>query len=193
MHVQNKRLFFKTNEAATRSIDVLFEDGVMIIQTAPSNYPVTETVRIENMIPAPDGSGMPMTVKMNMRENEPEMKKHLDRIQKATGKTFEFQVNMGEVYNSVVKSKPRDAAELGVYVYDKYLRTVAEDIETACKDSMVKEALCDTLAGTKIIFRLNADQNEDNQIYLFESGNLVMQINPKYFPVRANLNMVKML
>jgi len=116
---------------------------------------------------------IPFALKKNIKDNEPNLKKNLDRLKAATGVDFTLEVNWAEIRNAVKKDE-EDKNKLGNDMYERYMGALAVLFENKCKDAILKKALVDNISTKVIRFRFR-EGVRNYQTLKFENGALYFE------------------
>jgi hypothetical protein len=119
---------------------------------------------------------LPLQVRKNIRDSEPNLKEQLDKIKAATGKQFTFEADYAALYPVAVDWAREN---LGDRVAD-YLEAVANKIEKLCSDDMSKEAFAESTSANKIVFQF-VSEVENNCECRFKDGVLCVLTTSEKF------------
>jgi len=114
-----------------------------------------------------------LPTRKNMRDNEEKKKAHLERIEKASGKSgVEFTIN-NEIAVAETLAANRYADRIGEIFYDAYLNQLADSLIKLCADADSKDALGGSWTSNKIYFETD-EKAEGYQQVTFVNGDLRM-------------------
>jgi len=95
--------------------------------------------------------GLPLLLRKNLRDNEAKRDANLARIAAATGtEPWLFEVDMIALHAAVGDDYK---SRLGEILYDSYLDSVANRLESLSKDDLVKECLVEKLSTRRVVYR----------------------------------------
>lgn len=138
---------------ATDYVWVTNESGVLTINISKDRACSNTSNTGSDLAKACSGDGpLTVTTRKNIKDKETERKKHLTRIQKATGIEFEVEVDWVEFAAAAAAKGNTD--RVGEIVYGWYLDGLAGNLEKLCKDEMAKEAVGEVCGKKTIQFRL---------------------------------------
>lgn len=124
----------------------------------------------------PAAAKLPLKMRQEIRDAEPEITKHLAAIAEALGvDKVALDVDHLAIMNAVTDRK----GDVGRGI-PAYLEALADNLKSKCKDDMVKEAIKEVMSANKITFRIDAACKSYNDI-VFEKGVLVIVIKPGEF------------
>lgn len=128
------------------------------------------------------GSGvMTVACRKNIQDAEGDRKKNMDRINKATGITFELEIDW-PLWAQVAAD--RDYTDrVGEIMYGWYLDPLAYNLEKLCKDDMTKEAIVEACTKKTITFKVVPD-SEMSGIYskvTFDDGVLTVSLSKERY------------
>ena len=117
------KIVFRFNENSEGYQQLLIENGVLVVQCKHdrfwTNIGNITSVKVETIIPS---SGLPLTLKKNIRDSSKKLDENLNRIEKITGKVFTFETDYADVYEKADKSyKDR----LGEILQESYMNYIA--------------------------------------------------------------------
>jgi hypothetical protein len=120
---------------------------------------------------------LPLALKKDLRDNEENLKKHLQEIKNITGVEFTVEISpsMGEINNKIDGSYKN---RLGEIVYNSLMGEVAALFKKNSADSMVKDALIEATPAKKIIFEMTDSASSYHDI-VFSNGSLVIKFKPQ--------------
>jgi len=115
---------------------------------------------------------LPLTVRKEFRDQEPNKVKHLEKIKSLTGVewTFEMQPAVNEFYPVIRKDLQDKFAKKTI----DYIGAVATMFETKLADSMTKEAFLEAATGHKIILKLGDKDVDYHKCVAIDGGNLIL-------------------
>jgi len=114
-----------------------------------------------------------LPTRKNMRDNEEKKKAHIERIEKATGKTgIEFTIN-NDIAVAETLAANRYADRIGEIFYDSYLNQLADSLIKLCADADNKDALGGSWTSNKMYFETD-EKAEGYQQVTFVNGDLRM-------------------
>jgi len=118
-----------------------------------------------------------LPTRKNLRDNEDNKKKHLARIEAASGKTgVEFTIKDDiKVANQLATNGYAD--RIGEVFYEAYLNQLADTITKLCTDADNKAALGGSWTSNKIFFEMD-EKSEGYQQCTFANGELRMSCKP---------------
>lgn len=118
-----------------------------------------ETDLINSLVGTP-----PLVLKrrVNIAENQPKLLAALERIEKACGVMFDFEVDWVSILPLMNENW---ADNCGIIIYDSYLASLAANIEQMCKDDLTKEAFVEKVQSKKLI-RFVLDTTEKPNSYV---------------------------
>ncbi|EFA82166.1 hypothetical protein PPL_04586 [Heterostelium album PN500] len=118
---------------------------------------------------------LPLAARKSIRDNEEHLTNAVETIKSALGVEWTFEFDF-ETLLAKVESADYVKNDPGSFFYKDVATNVAECVKSfATKDEMVKEALIEANANSKVIVRVNEDKkNTSYWKYIFENNNLVL-------------------
>jgi len=114
---------------------------------------------------------LPLTIRKNIRDSEPKLKEHLEKLREITGKDFEFEADWAGV---VAQLDEHTKNNIGNLYHNEIIGYLVQNIDKICKDEMTKESLVEATSANKIIFRCN-DKIKNYWNISFENGAIVVE------------------
>jgi hypothetical protein len=115
---------------------------------------------------------LPLTIRKNIRDSEPKLKEHLEKINNVTGKEWSFEADWAKLVAAEAIAPYKD--QVGSMLQDELMRNLAENLDRLCKSESTKEAFLEATGNSKIVFRHNPKQASYWAV-LFENGDLVVE------------------
>jgi len=129
---------------------------------------------------------VPLAVKKELRDQEPGLKKGLERLKKITGVewTLDPNPNYATIYTELDKagSGAKETMAKSIYGDEKtsYLASFASCLEAKLKDDMIKQAFLRDTPKHKIVFEFSTDENKDKPIEIAD-GQVTIRTEIRYF------------
>lgn len=118
-------ILFRINDEATGYQQLLFEDGIFVIQCRTerfwTNVGDIANFKIETIIPS---TGLPFSARKNIKDHQPKLQQYLKKINDASGKEFNFIVDFEDVYAKVISTQSAAQDRLGEILYESYLSNI---------------------------------------------------------------------
>lgn len=159
------------------------EGGVLQVNIPKERFCSNVSNTGNDLSKACSGDGpMSVATRKNIKDQEPTRKKHLTRIQKATGLDFEVEVDWAVF---AVAAKERGYEDrVGEIIYSWYLDGLAGNLESLCKDEMCKEAVAEAAHKKVISFQI-VPQEELESAYVRctfgDDGTLIVSVSTERF------------
>jgi len=127
------------------------DNGSLVIVTFPSRFCSNVSYTGEDLSKTCSGDAGPMTVatRKNIKDSEPDRKKNLTSLQKATG--IEFEVDVDWVDAAEVSNARGYTDRVGEIIYSWYLGGLASNVEQFVKDAIQKESFVEAFGEKKTI------------------------------------------
>lgn len=169
------KIIFRINSHAKGYCHVLFENGVLVIQTTTDNF-FCNTDDCGRTVPegASTGSQFPLELEKNMAEYEPQRAENIAKISAALGISVTFEIQDPLAVAAAATERGYEN-RLGEIAFSWYLGGLAGNIERIAKDDMVKEAIVEAMSTKKIILRLNPSCDKYHA-EKFENGALIIEM-----------------
>lgn len=123
----SRKIYFRFADNAEGYQQVLIDNGAFVVQCTPdrwwTNIGDIANFKLEYVIPS--SQSLPLVIRMNLRDYEPKLKYHLNKIRDLTGKEFQFVSSYDLVLEKTVPVQPAAKDRLGEILYDNYMSNVA--------------------------------------------------------------------
>eukprot|EP00026_Physarum_polycephalum_P003638 Phypoly_transcript_03651.p1 GENE.Phypoly_transcript_03651~~Phypoly_transcript_03651.p1 ORF type:complete len:695 (+),score=161.19 Phypoly_transcript_03651:270-2354(+) len=115
---------------------------------------------------------LPLTIRKNIRDSEPKLKEHLEKLMNITGKEWSFETDWAKLVAAEPNQSNKDS--IGSTIQDECMKALVQNIEELCKNESSKEAFNEASANSKITFRNNPKLSTYWAI-LFQNGDLILE------------------
>jgi len=115
---------------------------------------------------------LPMVIRKNIKDNENALKGRLEKIEKATGKKFEVEIDW-EAEAEVIDASQKE--RLGSIFHDDVLGAIATNLTNHCTNAIYKDAFNGATSANIINIRVGSDSQPDLWIMKFDNGKLVAE------------------
>ena len=153
------------------------EQGVLVINTTKDRICSNTGNTGNDLSKACSGDGpLNVATRKNIKDKEVDRKKHLARIQKATGLEFDIEADWAVLAPAATARGYAD--RIGEIIYGWYLDGLASNLERLCKDEMCKEAVAEAAHKKVISFSLIPDEQLEGKYVVckfHEDGTLMVQ------------------
>jgi len=167
--------------------EIHYANGVLEIRqkTFPSN--VADTGKdLRKRLGQSSAGGLSLALKQNIRNQEPEMQKHLARISTASGGApWTFECDWAALAADCGDKNFKDRVAEAIIGKTGFLGYLAEGIEGSCKDAMVKEAINEAASKHKITFIYGQTERQSEPEVHYKDGVLQMMQRAASFPANV--------
>ena len=157
------------------------KDGVLELNIPTERLASNVSTAGDNFSKACSGdSAISVATRKNIKDYEREFKKHMTRINKATGIEYELEIDWVP-FAAAAKSRGYED-RVGEAIYSWYLEALANSLETLCKDDMSKEAVVESCERKTIAFKLiEQSELEGYSKCTFDDGVLTVSLSTERF------------